>query len=365
MKVVFVSNFMNHHQKALCDEFVRHECEFTFIAYADIPKERLDLGYRMYELPYVMRRSMENDRQIEQIVLNAEIVIFGEKPEPLFRKRLQTNKMTFIFSERLFKKRGIDFLRPLRRVKLRKKYLVKKENPPFLLCAGAYVERDYRSFGFPKGRAYKWGYFPEISTKPLEEIKRSKDRGFTMLWVGRFIPWKHPEVTIEIAEYLKKRKIPFTLKMIGNGGLTEAIRAMAKQKGVADDIEIMGSLNPEKVKEEMEKSHVLLMTSDRNEGWGAVVNEAMSCACTVVSTSQPGCVPYLISHRENGLIVKKEEYADAVLELSQDPNLCGILGRNAYDTIHNQWNHEIAARRFLDFVGSGKVFKEGPMSLNK
>ena len=104
------------------------------------------------------------------MVLDAEVVIFGSKPQPLFKKRLMTNKKTIVFSERLFKKTGIDLLHPFKLVRLRKKYLINKNNIPDLLCAGAYVGKDYESFGYPKGKALKWGYFPEMTLKSLDEI---------------------------------------------------------------------------------------------------------------------------------------------------------------------------------------------------
>ena len=364
MKVTFVTNYMNHHQKPLWEEFIKHVDDFKFIACSELTEERRSMGYHTYDLPYLIQYTPENADAIEKMVLDADVVIFGEKPQPLFKKRLMTNKLTLIFSERLFKKPGSDLLRPLKNLKLRKKYLANKNTPPFLLCAGAYVEQDYVSFGYPKGKALKWGYFPEMSLKPLDELEGRKSEKLTLLWASRFIAWKHPEIAIEIASYLKEKRVDFQLKMLGNGELFEDMKELVRQQGLEDFITMPGAVSPEEVKLEMEKAHIFLMTSDRQEGWGAVVNEAMSCACTVLSSAYPGCVPYLLKHRENGIIVDTEDFAKSAYDLSQDLPFCHKLGRHAYQTIHEEWNYTVAAKRLVEFINTKTVYDDGPLSYN-
>lgn len=362
MKTVFVTNYVNHHQKPLWDEFTKYVDDFTCIACSTISEERLKLGYHTYDLPYVIMLNPENERFVEDLVLDADVVIFGSKPKPLFKKRLMTNKTTFIFSERLFKKPGIDILRPLKKIRLKRKCLFNQENIPKLLCAGAYVGKDYESFGYPKGKALKWGYFPETSVKLLDEILLNKNRRFTFLWVGRFIDWKHPEIAIEVASYLKKCNVVFQLKMIGTGELFSSIKKMISRRGLEGFVELTGAMSPEAVKAEMEKAHVFLMTSDRQEGWGAVINEAMGCACTVISTDSPGSVPYLIKNGVNGMIVDVLDFPKASYELLLQPDSCKGMSIKAYRTIFDEWNYKIAAKRLAEHISTEKVYDEGPLS---
>ena len=44
------------------------------------------------------------------------------------------------------------------------------------------------------------------------------------------------------------------------------------------------------------------MTSNQEEGWGVVVNEAMNSGCVVIGSNLAGSVPYLIENGKNGLI---------------------------------------------------------------
>ena len=49
----------------------------------------------------------------------------------------------------------------------------------------------------------------------------------------------------------------------------------------------------------MEKSEIFLFTSDKGEGWGAVLNESMNSACAVVASHAIGSVPFLLKDGEN------------------------------------------------------------------
>ncbi len=41
------------------------------------------------------------------------------------------------------------------------------------------------------------------------------------------------------------------------------------------------------------------MTSHRGEGWGMVVNEALSCGCCVIANRELGAAPWLVEHGKN------------------------------------------------------------------
>jgi len=100
----------------------------------------------------------------------------------------------------------------------------------------------------------------------------------------------------------------------------------------------------------MEESEIFLFTSDRNEGWGAVLNEAMNSACAVVASHSIGSVPFLIQDYENGLIFKDGQADDLykkVKFLLDNPTLRKKISMNAYETIYKQWNASNAAKRLI------------------
>ena len=100
----------------------------------------------------------------------------------------------------------------------------------------------------------------------------------------------------------------------------------------------------------MEKSEVFLFTSDRHEGWGAVLNEAMNSACAVVANSAIGSVPFLMKHGENGYMYKDgdvEELYRNVKMLLDNSNERKRISKNAYKTIVEEYNPQNAAKKLV------------------
>ena len=81
---------------------------------------------------------------------------------------------------------------------------------------------------------------------------------------------------------------------------------MIREKKLEDCVHMLGAMSPDEVRKHMEQANIFLFTSDRNEGWGAVLNEAMNSGCAVVASHAIGSVPYLIKNGNNGYIYENE-----------------------------------------------------------
>ena len=123
----------------------------------------------------------------------------------------------------------------------------------------------------------------------------------------------------------------------------------------------------------MEQIEIFQFTSNREEGWGAVLNESMSCACAVVANSEIGSVPFLIKHGQNGLIYNQgsvDELADCIIKLIESEQYRRKMGIGAYKTISENWAPQKAAENLLiliDAIQNGKPtpIQEGPCSISK
>lgn len=374
MNVVMLSNFFNHHQSALSNALWNYpDITYRFIETQQIPQERKKMGYRQsYPQKYVLRtyESKEQEIRCAEQLNRAETVIAGSAPESILRQRIKAGKLLFRYSERPLK-HGPELLKYLPRL-LKWNYRNPPGKPIYLLCASAYTAGDYRKFGLFKNRCYKWGYFPETRQYPnLDDlfIKKSKT---TLLWCGRFLAWKHPDDALTVARRLKEAGVSFTLKMIGTGELENCLRQTIQAEGLQNCVELTGPMPPEQVRDYMEKAGIFLFTSDRQEGWGAVLNEAMNSGCAVVASDAIGSVPYLVKDRENGLVYHSgsvDELFERVKGLLDHPAEQRRLGEAAYRTIADLWNAEIAAKRLialsqaiLDGDASPELFEDGPCS---
>ena len=153
--------------------------------------------------------------------------------------------------------------------------------------------------------------------------------------------------------------------------MTQEVSRMVNEFALNDYVEILGALPPERVREYMERSQIFLFTSDKQEGWGAVLNEAMNSGCAVVAGEKIGAVPYLVKDGHNGLIFRDkdpQDLTDKVKSLLAAPSRISELGRNAYRTIAENWSPRAAAERFAKLSESllhrksGNIFTEGPCS---
>ena len=210
MKVTFFSNFLNHHQLPFClamDKLTNGN--FTFVATAKIPKERLQLGYADINKKYPFVLTTYSDRVNREKALmlakDSDLVIIGAAPELYIRERVRSGKITLKYTERLHKK-GLS-LKTLPRAVIMGWYRHGRyqKYPVYLLCASAYTVADCAVFGNYIGRTYKWGYFPEVKAYNVEALFDKKQHNkISLLWCGRLIDWKHPEAAVELAKRLNE-----------------------------------------------------------------------------------------------------------------------------------------------------------------
>ena len=204
MKILFLSNFFNHHQSAISRELYQQtNGQYRFVSTDTMPEERKQLGYAdiMDEFVVHYGENPTQDMKIRQWIDEAEVVIIGSAPEYLIENRKKLHKLILRYSERPLKN-GFQFWKyPLRWMKWHEKNPLKA--PIYMLCASGFTADDYRKFGLFKNKAYKWGYFPEcLKYDNFDGMLKNKKRN-EILWCGRFLDWKHPDDAIAVAKKLK------------------------------------------------------------------------------------------------------------------------------------------------------------------
>ena len=377
MKIVFVSNYYNHHQSAVSmalDKLTNGQ--YTFIQTEPMSEERLKLGYGNDELPRFVISSYGSDECYKlcmRHIKEADLVIAGGEfaVERMIQRRIKAGKLVFRYSERVYKNAKAEKQKLLRGIKYHLCNFPYKN--VYLLSASAYAAADYAKTGNFVGKAYKWGYFPEV--KKYDEITAlmaQKDSKM-LLWVGRMIDWKHAELCIAVAEKLKAEDYEFHLNLIGTGPLEEKLRTEIEEKGLADHVKLLGAMKPRRVREYMERAGIYLFTSDFNEGWGAVLNESMNSGCAVVASHAVGAAPFLIKDGVNGYLFKNGDIEclhQKVKYLLDYSDAAASLGVKAYQTLADTWNAEVAAERLIalaDRVLSGeqtpRLYEAGPCSM--
>lgn len=325
------------------------------------------------ELPGFVRLAYESDEEnkaCRQLIMDSEVVIFGGcEDESYISPRLEETrlgkatggKITIRYSERLYREAQWKWISPRGLLRKYKDHVRYRNCPVYLLCSGGYVASDFGLIKAYKNKMFKWGYFPKVYKYDIDRLMNEKgyDNPETgekipyILWAGRFLELKHPELAIMVAERLKSKDIPFHMDIIGGGDLEEYIKSEVREKKLESSVNILPFMKPDEVREYMKRADIYLFTSDRREGWGAVINESMNSGCAVIVGHMIGGSTYLIEDGVNGYIYddrRRSDICDIAENLACNENLRKHVGIKAYETITDYWNPEYAASELFKMI---------------
>ena len=325
--------------------------------------------------PYILKmyESEDNQRFAKELLSKADVVRTGGEPKELTFERIKSNKLTFRSTEHILKG---PLWRDCFRIRSINKLYYKSSMPNYrLLCQSAYVAKDMQyCLADWHEKCYKFAYFTQVPSFDISQVieERRTDK-IQIIWCARFLDWKHPELPVKLAKRLiESGRYNFAIQMIGadTPPLWRKIKQQVEKEQLTKYVTLTGGMPNLEVLERMRQSHIFIFTSDRGEGWGAVLNEAMGSGCACVASHEIGSVPFLLQHKKNGLIYKSSS-ADSLFEnvayLYDNPSLCKDYGKKAYNTITNEWSARTAAERLVRLSesilgGNEIVFSDGPCS---
>ena len=376
MTLTFFSNYFNHHQKALCDEW-RHLLgdDFTFVETMPIEAFRAGMGWGSEEIPsYVLKThtSEQNHAYAMELGMNSDLVVMGTAPEEFIEARLLADKLTFRYSERPLKEGFIKFFIPHLTKKYYHLHIKNRKKNLYILAASAYTAYDYRKMRCYINKCYKFGYFPQHLEYDIDKLMSGKPHGEVtkILWAGRMLKLKRPDLDVEAAARMRDKGYRFTLTMIGEGEEHEHIKRMVRHYRLSDLTSFVDFLSPMEARNAMAQANIYLMTSNFWEGWGSVIYEALNAGCAVIASHACGATPWLVKHEETGLVFRSgsvDSLSENLELLLQSKELQETYGRAAYEQMHKLWNPQVAAQNVLQLAkclesGKDTDIVEGPGS---
>ncbi len=372
MKIVIVSNFVNHHTRDLALELYARLGEgFAFVQTGSPQADAYRMGYAHHlaqpeQYPWAISAE-EKPEEARKIIFEADAVLTANTPDQWILPRLRAGKLTFRVHERWYR-RELPWYRWPRAVLGGWLHHSQFQNL-YMLCASAYTASDANSVGCFRGKCYRWGYFPAFYEYCLDQLRNWKQRPeINILCAGRMVDCKRFEDAVVACLQLQQVGFPFTLTLAGDGPELEKLQKIASPLGA--NVRFLGRITPEQVRQQMEQSQIFLFTSDRREGWGAVLNEAMNSGCAVVASCAAGATPCLVEHGVNGLVYPGGDVptlTDHLRYLLEHPEARLSMGLRAYETIRDFWTPAIAAQRLCALcshllTGEGSAFADGPCS---
>lgn len=386
MKLVFYTNYLNHHQVLVADKLYHLlGDEFRFIATLPRNEKGLKGGLDYSLRPYCILAAESENAKEEALRLarEADTCVFGacSQEYAVERANVNPNALSFEMGERWLKHGWLTIGSPVFR-KWAWNYFryFRKANFHKLCCSSFTAGDDIRLHAY-KGRHYKWGYFTCVEENFVETSMQdvSTKGNVCILWCARFLLLKHPELVIQLAVKLKADGYDFAIDMYGDEGHlashdkvypSKKLEELIKKMRVEDVVNLKGSRPNSEILKAMEDGDIFLFTSDHLEGWGAVANESMANGCVLVASDAIGSTGYLVKDRQTGMIFKScniESLYESVKFLMDNPEERKRIAEAGRRSMVELWNPENAAKSLLqliDDINTGKEtsIKEGPCS---
>ena len=186
----------------------------------------------------------------------------------------------------------------------------------FVLAMGEMGARWCHSVGYPASRVFPFCYVsvPEALEEQVGIQRVCSDNSVNAIFVGRLVHLKGVDVLLRAAAAVPNVK----LCVVGDGPQLLDLQRLAKQLGITSRICWRGRLDPPAVAAEIAAADVLVLPS-RKDGWGAVVNEALSLGTPVICSSAAGACD-LLRHEWLGMVVPPNDEAalrDALVRWAQ------------------------------------------------
>ena len=173
------------------------------------------------------------------------------------------------------------------------------------------------------------------------ELRRKLDLpadALVLLFVGHLKREKGVYELMTAFSRVRKRVPNAVLRICGQGTEHSGLARSITEDGVADAVQLVGSVHPDRMHEWMQASDVLVLPS-YTEGMPNVVMEAMACGVPVVSTTVGG-LPDALADSEGAILVSPREVApleEAIVSVCADAPLRERMSRAARRTAEHKF----------------------------
>lgn len=387
MDIILYTNSISPHQLPVALRLAEAGHSFCYVAQGQTTGRR-EMGWNTSSrYPWVLELTAENKDALLRRVETCDVLLTGVRGDgTLFERRAQAGKISIYMFERWLKP-GLGMLRLLHprylRMTLRVVRLIRCGAVALLPC-GVHAAQDmvrlcglfggdWRClFRAPKltfarnpmgqlwltqgqGKRYcteqmrLWGYFVE----PSERRQRRKQGGtLNILWVGRMLGLKRVDVLMKSVKVLLSEGERIRLRVAGLGPEKENLKALAGKWTESGEIMFTPPVPIREVRGLMQEADVYVLSSNGEEGWGAVVNEAMEEGCVVVGTYEAGSSMTMIENGVNGLLFHSGDVRSLVghLRALRNDAFRRQLAEAGQRTAQHVWSAHNAAEKLVGAI---------------
>lgn len=213
--------------------------------------------------------------------------------------------------------------------------------------------------GIPENRIHLKYLGTDIYEEREYPIKSRSN--FNLLFLGRLVDFKGPDLVIEAFEKVCEMGFQGNLILAGDGPLRATCELMKGKSRFGNRIQILGAVNKKKADELRNNADIFIAhnckgpLSNQEEAFGVSVIEAMEAQIPVISSTSAG-IKETVVHNETGLLNEPfdvEQQAKNIMTLYQNPELAKKMGKAGRERVISNFSYEKERDNFLRILNSG------------
>lgn len=223
-----------------------------------------------------------------------------------------------------------------------------------------FIKKKLVKHGFPEQQVGLWGRGVDLHqfntsnrSMAFRQSKGIRDDEVVILWVGRLVKEKSPDVWMQVIKKLHAEDIKFKALVVGSGSYEEK---MAK----LPNTQYLGFLSGDALSEVYASVDIFLFPSEV-ETFGNVTLEALASGVPCIASA--GCSGHLVIEQKNGFVCQKaqlKEYYPLTKKLVLDAALRKKLADQARPSILGLENHKVMDTMLMNYTGVIKDVQENP-----
>jgi glycosyltransferase involved in cell wall biosynthesis len=174
-----------------------------------------------------------------------------------------------------------------------------------VLCVSRLARDFFQGLGVPETSIYPFGYFRLIDQPPRSFLHSKKNGTTEIVFIGQLVRRKGVDILIEAMRPLFKQHSSLYLRVVGGGELHTYLQSLVENLGLTKRVIFQGVVRFDEVPARLATADLLVLPS-RWDGWGLVVNEALSAGVPVIVSDRCGAAD-LIDHGVNGYVFHSED----------------------------------------------------------
>lgn len=283
MKFIFWQNIISIHQSAFIKALAENH-EVTLVAEEKLDKQRVSESWNIPEMGNAKVVISPSDTEIESLLADENVnnVFSGIDAFPMvysaFKRAVALNRNITVMAEP-YDWTGIKGkVRQLKYMLLFAKY---KKHISHFFTTGNHGIRCFNASGMSLAKLHQWGYFTESNLK-VNESDITVNSLPKVIFVGKIDQRKNVISLVEALNMISD--LYDETIIIGTGPLEDQLKTIIEGN---DKMHYLGSLQNDVVKSRIRQCDLLVLPS-LFDGWGAVVNEALSQGTRVLCSDRCG-----------------------------------------------------------------------------